>query len=94
MTMTMAPPVVQPSLGLMALIHGVAAQQRKIRVTAGVQHEILTDECSQHYLNCLINDMDSSGFIQHMSALSLISNYIKGFSVSQNMTKPFCYDCD
>ena len=28
MTMTMAPPVVQPSLGLMALIHGVAAHRR------------------------------------------------------------------
>jgi len=29
MTMTMAPPVVQPSLGLMALIHGVAKDESK-----------------------------------------------------------------
>lgn len=33
MTMTMAPPVVQPSLGLMALIQGVAGQESKVRVT-------------------------------------------------------------
>lgn len=48
MTMTMAPPVVQPSLGLMALIHGVTAQQRKLRVTARVEDNIMKDECSQH----------------------------------------------
>lgn len=33
MTMTIAPPVVQPSLGLMALIHGVAKQKSKARFT-------------------------------------------------------------
>lgn len=33
MTMTMAPPVVQPSLGLMALIHGVAEEENQVKVT-------------------------------------------------------------
>ncbi|TNN52451.1 hypothetical protein EYF80_037351 [Liparis tanakae] len=36
MTMTIAPPVVQPSLGLMALIHGVAAQKSNASVTPRV----------------------------------------------------------
>lgn len=68
MTMTMAPPVVQPSLGLMALIQGVAAQQRKIRVHVRAEEGILKDECSQHYVNQepLINDIDSPSFIKHM----------------------------
>lgn len=33
-TMTMAPPVVQPSLGLMALIHGVARNKSRVRPTS------------------------------------------------------------
>lgn len=68
MTMTMAPPVVQPSLGLMALIQGVAAQQRKIIVTVRAEDEILKDECSQRYVNPepLINDIDSLSFIEQM----------------------------
>lgn len=47
MTMTMAPPVVQPSLGLMALMHGVAVEQKKIIVTVRVEDGIMNGECPQ-----------------------------------------------
>lgn len=41
MTMTIAPPVVQPSLGLMALIHGVAKQKSKARFTSAVSIQVV-----------------------------------------------------
>lgn len=37
MMMTVAPPVVHPSLGLMALMHGVAASENKITTQAELE---------------------------------------------------------
>lgn len=54
MTMTMAPPVVQPSLGLMALIHGVAGRESEARVILRVSmHDVhrLKDQQTEHDLN-------------------------------------------
>lgn len=74
MTMTMAPPVVQPSLGLMALMHGVAEEGNKARFTLNACERELGRNVLKVSFMCVSYNERFQGKVQIKNSLFITMN--------------------